>query len=59
VSDTTLLALPSGTPGNINPGAATNTAAVTGTTGVYAKTGGVLVSKDTEAGADETITLVD
>jgi hypothetical protein len=45
--------------GNLRRGAATNTAAVTGTTGAYANTGGVLVSKDAEAGADETITLVD
>jgi hypothetical protein len=32
---------------------------VTGGTGAYANARGVVVSKDTDAGADDTVTLVD
>jgi hypothetical protein len=44
---------------NLSPSAATTTGAVTGGTGAYANARGVVVSKDTDAGADDTVTLVD
>jgi len=45
--------------GNVSPGVATTTGAITGGTGVYANARGVVVPKDTKAGANDTITLVD
>jgi hypothetical protein len=41
------------------PTASTTTAAVTGGTGAYANARGVVVSKGTKAGADDTVTLVE
>jgi hypothetical protein len=42
---------------NTSPGVATSTGAVTGGTGAYANARGVLVSKDTRTGSDDTVSL--
>lgn len=42
---------------NTSPGKPTTTGAVTGGTGAYANARGVFASKETNAGADDTITL--
>lgn len=44
---------------NSSPGKSTTTGAVTGGTRAYANARGVFVSKETNAGADTTITLTD
>ena len=43
----------------LDPSKSTTTAAVTGGTGAYANARGTVVSKDTKAGADDTIVLAD
>jgi hypothetical protein len=44
---------------SLSPTASTTTAAVTGGTGAYANARGVVFSKGTKAGADDTVTLVE
>jgi hypothetical protein len=44
---------------NVTPAAAATTGAITGGTGAYAGARGVVVSKPTDTGSDDTVTLID
>jgi hypothetical protein len=43
---------------NVTPGAAATTGAITGGTGAYDGARGVVVSKPTDTGSDDTVTLI-